>query len=132
MQSLGDLSIPNQTSRKTILVVEDDADIGAFIVQALTQETPHHTLLVADGIQALQVTRNLIPDLFIIDYLLPHMNGIELYDILQSRQELAAIPTIIISTHLPIQEIIKRKIIGFKKPFELQELLGIIQEKFVS
>ena len=132
MQSLGDLSIPNQTSRKTILVVEDDADIGAFIVQALTQETPHHTLLVADGIQALQVTRNLIPDLFIIDYLLPHMNGIELYDILQSRQELAAIPTIIISTHLPIQEIIKRKFIGFKKPFELQELLGIIQEKFVS
>jgi len=129
---MGDLSITNHASVKTILVVEDDADIGAFIVQALTQETPHHTLLVADGIQALQVTRNLIPDLFIIDYLLPHMNGIELYDILQSRQELAAIPTIIISTHLPIQEIIKRKIIGFKKPFELQELLGIIQEKFVS
>ena len=129
---MGDLSITNHASVKTILVVEDDADIGAFIVQALTQETPHHTLLVADGIQALQVTRNLIPDLFIIDYLLPHMNGIELYDILQSRQELAAIPTIIISTHLPIQEIIKRKIIGFKKPFDLQELLGIIQEKFVS
>lgn len=132
MQSLGDLSIPNQTSRKTILVVEDDADIGAFIVQALTQETPHHPILVADGKQALEVTRDLIPDLFIIDYLLPHMNGIELYDILQSRQELAAIPTIIISAHLPRQEIIKRKIIGFKKPFELQELLGIIQEKFVS
>ena len=132
MQRLGDLSIQNHTSRKTILVVEDDADIGAFIVQALTQETSHHTLLVVDGIQALEVTRDLIPDLFIIDYLLPHMNGIELYDILQSRQELAAIPTIIISAHLPRQEIIKRKIIGFKKPFELHELLDIIQETFVS
>jgi DNA-binding NtrC family response regulator len=59
------------------------------------------------------------------------MNGIELYDILQSRKELAAIPTIIISAHLPMQEIIKRQIIGFKKPFDLQELLDTIQEKFV-
>jgi DNA-binding response OmpR family regulator len=132
MQSLGDTSIPNHTSRKTILVVEDDDDIGAFILQALTQETPHHPILVADGKQALQVTRKLIPDLFIIDYLLPHMNGIELYDILRSRQELVAIPTIIISAHLPIQEIIKRKIIGLKKPFDLRELLGTIQERFVS
>lgn len=49
MQRLGDLSMPNHTRRKTILVVEDDADIGAFIVQALTQEAPHHPLLVADG-----------------------------------------------------------------------------------
>ena len=107
MQSLGDLSITNHTRVKTILVVEDDADIGALIVQALTQETPHHPLLVADGKQALDITGKLIPDLFIIDYLLPHMNGIELYDILQSRKELAAIPTIIISAHLPRQEIIK-------------------------
>src|SRR6266487_744387 len=90
---------------KTILVVEDDADIGDFIVQVLTQETPHHPILVADGKQALEITRKLIPDLFIIDYLLPHMNGIEHYDILQSRKELAAIPTIIISAHLPRQEI---------------------------
>lgn len=129
MQSLGDLSITNHTSRKTILVVEDDADIG---VQALTQETPHHPLLVADGKQALEVTRKLIPDLFIIDYLLPQMNGIELYDILQSREECVAIPTIIISAHLPIQEIIKRKISGLKKPFDLYVLLGTIQGKFVS
>jgi len=132
MQSLGDLSIPNHTRVKTILVVEDDADIGAFIVQALTQETPHHPILVADGKQALDVTGKLIPDLFIIDYLLPQMNGIELYDILQSREECVAIPTIIISAHLPIQEIIKRKIIDFKKPFELHELYDTIQETFVS
>jgi DNA-binding response OmpR family regulator len=132
VQGQGYVSNADHTRVKTILVVEDDADIGDFIVQVLTQETPHHPILVADGKQAFDVTRKLIPDLFIIDYLLPHMNGIELYDILQSRKELAAIPTIIISAHLPRQEIIKRKIIGFKKPFELHELLDTIQETFVS
>lgn len=52
--------------------------------------------------------------------------------ILQSSKELAAIPTILISAHLPIQEIIKRKIIGFKKPFDLQKLLDAIQEKIIT
>jgi DNA-binding response OmpR family regulator len=132
VQGQGYVSNADHTRVKTILVVEDDADIGDFIVQALTQETPHHPILVADGKQALDVTGKLIPDLFIIDYLLPHMTGIELYDILQSREECVAIPTIIISAHLPRQEIIKRKISGLKKPFELQGLLDTIQGKFVS
>ena len=121
-----------QTARKTILVVEDDADIGAFLVQAISLETPHHTLLASSCIQTLEVTRNLIPDLLIIDYLLPHMNGIELCDILQSRKEFVAIPTIMISAHLPIQEIMKRRMIGFKKPFDLQKLLDVIQKTFDS
>ncbi len=132
MERLRELSMTNYTARKAILVVEDDADLGAFLVQAITQETPHHTLHVTDGIRALEVTRKLIPDLFIIDYLLPDMNGIELYDILQSSKELAAIPTIIIIAHLPIQEMTKRRMIGFKKPFDLQELLDTIQEKIVT
>ncbi len=67
MERLRELSMTNYTARKAILVVEDDADLGAFLVQAITQETPHHTLHVTDGIQALEVTDNLIPDLFIID-----------------------------------------------------------------
>lgn len=32
----------------------------------------------------------------------------------------------------PTQEIIKRKIIGLKKPFDLHDLLGAIQEKIAS
>lgn len=64
--------------------------------------------------------------------LLPHMDGIELYDILQSRKEFLANPTIMISAHIPTQEIIKRKIIGLKKPFDLHELLSAVQEKIAS
>ncbi len=132
MQRLGGLAMTSRTSRKTILLVEDDDDIGSFLVQALTHETPHQTLHVSDGIQALEAAGKLIPDLFIIDYLLPDMNGIELYDILQASKKLAAIPTIIISAHLPIQEIIKRKVIGFKKPFDLQKLLDAIHKMLDS
>ena len=116
------------TSIKTILVVEDDADIGSFLVQAISQETAHHALLVTDGFQALKTVHDLKPNLLIIDYQLPHMNGVELYDQLTAQRALGAFPTIIMSARLPAQEIAKRKIVGMKKPFELQELLDSIEK----
>src|SRR5215469_1381859 len=121
-ESAGDTSI------KTILVVEDDADIGSFLVQAISQETAHHALLVTDGFQALKTVHDLQPNLLIIDYQLPHMNGVELYDQLTAQTGLGAFPTIILSARLPAQEIAKRKIVGMKKPFELQELLDSIEK----
>ncbi len=113
---------------KAILVVEDDADIGSFIVEAISQETPHHALLVTDGFQALKAVHELKPDLLILDYQLPHMNGIELYDRLDAIKGLEALPTIVMSARLPAREIEKRKIVGMKKPFELQELLNTIEK----
>lgn len=117
---------------KTILVVEDDVDIGSFIVLAISQETNHYSQLVTDGFQALKASYDLKPDLLILDYQLPHMNGIELYDELQARKEMANIPTIMISARLPTQEITSRNITGVKKPFELSELLQTIEEKLAS
>lgn len=116
---------------KTILVVEDDADIGTFLVQAITQETTHQALLVADGFQALKVIHGFKPDLLILDYQLPHMNGIQFYDRLSTEDGLGTVPTIMMSARLPTQEIEKRKIVGMKKPFDLQELLNTI-EKLLS
>jgi DNA-binding response OmpR family regulator len=115
------------TSVKTILVVEDDEDIGSFLVQAISQETAHYALLVSDGFQALKTIHELKPNLLIIDYQLPHMNGIELYDRLSAVKDLEA-PTIMMSARLPTHEIAKRKIVAMKKPFELQELLNSIEK----
>lgn len=118
----GDISV------KTILVVEDDEDIGSFLVQAISQETTHHALLVSDGFQALKTIHELKPNLLIIDYQLPHMNGIELYDRLSTVKDLESPPAIMMSARLPTHEIAKRKIVAMKKPFELQELLNSIEK----
>src|SRR5258708_16712198 len=102
------------SSIKTILVVEDDDDIGSFLVQAISQETTHHALLVTDGFQALETVHELKPNLLIIDYQLPHMNGIDLYDQLTARKGLESIPTILMSARLPSQVIAKLKIVVMK------------------
>src|SRR5712692_8313220 len=112
---------------KSILVVEDDVGIGSFLTQAISQETPHQAMLVTDGFQALNAIRSIKPSLFILDYQLPRMNGIELYDKLHATQGLEDIPAILISARLPKQDIEKRKILGMSKPLELDEFLHTIE-----
>ena len=113
---------------KTILVVEDDEDIGSFIVEALLQETSHQALLVPTGSKALETVKTIKPNLFVLDYLLPRMNGIDLYDQLHGTKELEHIPAIMMSANLPASEARKRKITCLKKPFELDELLQTIEK----
>ena len=112
---------------KSILVVEDDSDIGLFLVQAISQETPHQALLVTDGFQALKAIASIKPNLFILDYWLPSMNGIELYDRLHATRGLEDVPTIMISAQLPRRELHKRNIHSLNKPLELDEFLRLIE-----
>jgi len=114
------------TKVKTVLVVEDDVSIGNFLVQAILQETSHQAMLVTDVFQALKAVASIKPSLFILDYQLPRMNGIELYDQLHAMKGFESIPAIIVSARLPRQEIEKRKIIPMNKPLELDDFLNTI------
>lgn len=113
---------------KTILVVEDDSGIGSFLVQAITQETPYRALLVTDSLAALKLIPEIEPGLLILDYQLPYLNGIVLYDQLQGMDHVKGIPTIMISARLPLRDLRSRNIIGLKKPFELEEFFNLIEK----
>jgi CheY-like chemotaxis protein len=113
---------------KLIFVVEDDVDIGEVITTTIQEMTSYRAVLFTDGFQALKAVRTLAPHLFLLDYLLPGMNGIELYDKLQEAAELQHIPTVMMSASLPQGELKKRKIIPLHKPFDINELLEKIAE----
>jgi len=115
---------------KVILIVEDDEDIGSFLVAALQQETPYHPILVTDGFAALKTVHDMKPDLFILDYQLPQMNGLEVYDQLRARQELADVPALLMTAGMgmPRQALEKRKIVGLSKPLELSTFLETIDK----
>jgi CheY-like chemotaxis protein len=122
---------PEQKAR-VILVVEDDADIAEFLTDALKTETSCQTLLVTDGFQALEVVKTQIPDLFILDYRLPKMNGLELYEHLQAIEKLKNVPVLLMSASAPIQEIEKSHVYFIEKPFEWEEILQAIERLLAS
>jgi len=113
---------------KIILLVEDDINIGEVLIQAIDQETSYKAMLAADSLEALKLVEDIRPDLFILDYQLPHMNGIELYDKLHAIERLAHIPAIMMSARLPKQELEKRNIVAMNKPIDLDDFLQTIDQ----
>src|SRR5579859_2507224 len=98
------------TTVKTILVVEDDRSMASFFVEAIKQETSHQALFAFDGHHALKLLFDLKPDLLLLDYNLPRMNGLDLYDHIHSIKELAHIPALLISARPPLEEVKKRNL----------------------
>ena len=119
----------NDVRIQTILLVEDDTDIGEFIAQALNDEMPYTVLHVTDGTRALEAVNSVKPGLFILDYQLPGINGIELHDRLHGLKELENIPTLIISANFPSRKEMQQRQIAFlKKPFDLNDLFKVIEK----
>ncbi len=117
------LTEEGRASLHTIMIVEDDTHIGTFLVEAITGETPYHAFLVASGPEALEALQSLKPNLLILDYHLPGIDGLELYDRVHSVPEMREIPAIMMSARLPQRELEKRSIVGINKPFDLDDFL---------
>jgi CheY-like chemotaxis protein len=113
---------------KTLLVVEDDTGIGEFLIDALKMEASCRTLLATDGLQALEMVKTLVPDLFVLDYQLTGMDGLELADRLHAIEELKHIPILLLGVNVPKRELKRRQIASLDKPFELDELLAVIEK----
>ena len=115
-----------QAPIKTILLVEDDTTIAELLVQMISQETHYQVFSVPDAPQALHLVNNIKPELLILDYWLPGIQGIELYDRLHNTHGLEQVPAIMLSVHAPIREINQRHIMYMRKPFDMYKLLEAI------
>jgi CheY-like chemotaxis protein len=107
----------------SILVVEDNEAIGLAIAFVLTSKGAYDCMLARDAFQALEHIKMLTPDLFLFDYQLPKMNGLELYDYLHQQERLAHIPALVMSANLPTDELERRHLSSIEKPFKLAKLL---------
>ena len=124
----------SQAATKTILLVEDDPNVGTFLAESIVMETHYRAIVASDSNAALKLVRHFTPCLFILDYGLPGMNGIELYDRLHINRELAPIPAILITAnrHIPQQQIQQRRLITFLKPLDLEVFLATIETFLTS
>ena len=114
---------------QTILLVEDDEDVGVFIAQVLKEERPYVVLHMTDGAHTLEVVGSIKPNLFILDYRLPGFDGLELYDRLHAIPGLEMVPALMMSATYPSQKEIQKRHISFlTKPFEISDLLAVVDE----
>ena len=115
----------------TILLVEDDASIGEVLLQVLKNETSYQAILATNSIEAFQLIHQIKPCLFLLDYHLQGMNGLDLYDHLHAMQGSKIVPALFMSANIPLLEAEKRHVPVLQKPFDLDDFVQTI-EKLVT
>lgn len=74
------------TKKGTILIADDEPDILEIIGYNLTREG-YEVLEAKDGLEALNAARQKLPDLIILDLMMPHMTGLEVCRLLRQQPE---------------------------------------------
>ncbi|MCL4509865.1 MAG: response regulator [Bacteroidetes bacterium] len=110
----------------TVLVVEDTKEIAALVRFKLLS-AGYNVIVAEDGKKGLETAKSLLPDLIILDVMMPVMNGLETLMNLKSDQACRTIPVIMLTAQSTEQEIIRGLELGaddyVTKPFSPQELL---------
>lgn len=119
-----------EEGRQKILVVDDDAQIVEIFVDVLSRGNRFEVKTAATGYDAGVLTEQFKPDLMILDYMLPDINGNVVCKTVRQSPALAGMKIIIISgvaNQEEIDRILKAGADEFiKKPFSIEQLMGLI------
>ncbi|HEX4203882.1 MAG TPA: response regulator [Ktedonobacteraceae bacterium] len=111
---------------KSVLIVEDDDALNFLLQEIFQDETPYQVYCAQNGTEALTQLDTVTPQLFLVDYHLPGMNGIELAQQIQHIAGYEQIPILLLSADLPPAYYNNYHVTQVKKPFDLDELLNLV------
>lgn len=110
-----------------ILVVDDEPAQRAMLTYNL-EASGYRTVTAADGEEALLVVQEQRPDLILLDWMLPHLSGIEVCRQIKSRAETRDIPVIMVSARSDEPDRVQGLETGADdyvvKPYSISELLA--------
>ncbi|MFE4107612.1 diguanylate cyclase [Almyronema epifaneia] len=110
----------------SILIVDDVVD-NLEVISIMLTEQGYYTLKAPSGQQALVEARNALPDLILLDLMMPDMNGLEACRILKADAQTADIPIIFVTASDERDHLLQAFELGavdyITKPFDCFELL---------
>lgn len=115
------------TRKATILVVDDEPHV-LKLVRANLEPSGYKVLTASDGELAISVVEREIPDLVILDLMLPKMDG---YTACRRIREFSAVPIIMLTARSAQVDLVHGFEVGaddyLTKPFDVTELLMRVQ-----
>ena len=118
------------TKMKTIAYIEDDPDM-IDLVSIILQKHGYQVAGFTESREIMPRLESIKPELIMLDLMMPHVDGIEVYKEIKSREGMGDIPVVIISAMKRAVEEIERegkmKVEAcLVKPFTIGELLETI------
>jgi phosphate regulon transcriptional regulator PhoB len=114
---------------RTVLIADDEKDIVDLVDYNLTREG-FHVLAAANGLESLKMIKKSRPDLVILDWMMPEMDGLEVCRRLRQDPDTSRIPVIMLTARTETLD----KVLGLEmgaddyltKPFHIRELVARI------
>lgn len=109
--------------RPVVLIAEDEADVRDLIVSQLGD---YQLLVAGDGEKALQLANRFLPDLILLDWMMPERDGLEVCRLLRETAALERVPIVMLTARIDERSKIEALEAGandfLTKPFAPTEL----------
>jgi CheY-like chemotaxis protein len=119
---------PVEPARMTILIVDDDPGVRQLLVN-MTSALGHTPSVAVDGARGLVAVEQSQPDLVMVDFAMPGMNGAEFAKRLRDRHP--RIPIVFVTGYADtgmIESVLDERALILRKPFRSSELRTILAD----
>lgn len=136
-KQLGKKAIKTSAAKKAVanvprILVVDDALTVRNSLQQLIQDMGYQVKTARDGLDAIEVMESFQPKLLLTDLEMPNLNGIELTQHIRSRQDMAKLPIVMITSRSQDKHRQLANQAGvdlyITKPYQDMELIKVIQQ----
>lgn len=125
-----DVEPVNPKRQTRVLVVDDDED-GLYILKLLLTKMKYEVHTARDGEEALQKAEALVPDIILLDVMMPKLNGFEVCKRVKASPEGMYIPIILLTAKSELMSKIEGLDCGadeyLTKPYDMSELTARIR-----
>lgn len=119
------------TSKSKLILIVDDVPKNLQVLGNILKSEQYALAVAINGQQALEIAQEALPDLILLDIMMPDMDGFEVCSRLKQKEETKDIPVIFLSAKDNYEDVVK----GFQsggvdyvtKPFNRYELMARIK-----
>ena len=115
--------------RKTIFILEDDDDLRTLYGYIFADED--YDIITFASVKAFMEGSQQIPNLYLLDVMLPDGDGIMLCNQLKENPLTASVPVIMVSAHKDIEDVEHEcpRAEFIAKPFDIEKLTNMVSKK---
>ncbi len=122
---------PESSDNPQVILIVDDNDINRMLLSRMLSKKGFRLIEAADGTQAIEMANRELPDLILLDIMMPEMDGYEVCTRLRENSDTADIPVIFLSAKSETDDKIKGLEAGavdyITKPFSMGEVYARVK-----
>jgi CheY-like chemotaxis protein len=117
---------------ETVLIVEDHDDSRLLLEDVLSQ-AGFRTLPAASGAEALRILAEEVPDIIVLDLMLPWVNGVEVLATIRGMPALVKVPVLVVTATQTTAFDLRayRPLALMRKPLDLGKIVPTLQRMLV-